>query len=122
MYCGVVPILFGWFLRVKYHPYMHLFSFGKLSCDFTNVSNHPPNGVESTCEGSVMPGGLCAARAKEQHTNTVRISVMKDKSIEIKISVFGSALPTNITAQRNNHSHHTHLHTHKLHVVVISIN
>ena len=23
-----------------------------------DLSNHPPNGVESTCERSVMPGGL----------------------------------------------------------------
>ena len=60
-----------------------------------------------------MPGGLCAAGAKEQ-TNTVRISVMKDQSKEIKTSkAIGAVLPTNITAQRNNH--HTHIHTHKLH-------
>ena len=31
MCCGVVPILFGWFLRVQSH--MHLFSFGKHFCD-----------------------------------------------------------------------------------------
>ena len=40
-----------------------------------------------------MPGGLLAARGEEQ-TNTVRISVSKDQSIEIKISAFGTTLPT----------------------------
>ena len=75
-----------------------------------NLSNHPPSGVESTCEGSVIPG-LCAARGEEQHTHTVRISVINDQSTEIKISALGTALPTNITAQRNNHSHHTYIHT-----------
>ena len=43
----------------------------------------------------------------EQHTNTVRISVVKDQSIEIKISAFGTALPTNITVQGS-----TLIHTH----------
>ena len=54
-----------------------------------------------------MPGGLCTARGEEQ-TNIVRISVVKDQSTEIKISAFGTALPTNITVQRNNHSYHTY--------------
>ena len=33
-----------------------------------------------------MIPGLCAARGEEQHTNTVRISVIKDQSTEIKRS------------------------------------
>ena len=37
-----------------------------------NLSYHPPNGVESSCERSMMPGGHGTARGeKQQHTNTV---------------------------------------------------
>ena len=76
-----------------------------------NLSNHPPDGVESTCERAVVPGGVCAPGAKEQHTSTIRISAVKDQSTEIKISAFGTTHPTNITAQRNNLSRHTYIHT-----------
>ena len=65
--------------------------------------------MESTCEGSVIPG-LLAARGEEQHTNTVRISVVKDQSIKTKISAFGTALPTSqyreaITLVKPIHTH-----------------
>ena len=30
------------------------------------ISNHLPSAVESTCERSVMPGGLCTAREGNQ--------------------------------------------------------
>ena len=44
MCCGVVPILFGWFLSV--HPYVRLFSFGKLFCDFNIL--HPKIQLKGT--------------------------------------------------------------------------
>ena len=31
---------------------------------YSSLSYHPPNGVESSCEGSVMPGGLGTAKEK----------------------------------------------------------
>ena len=37
MCCGVIPILFGWFWG--FHPYMCLFSFGKLFCDLYNIES-----------------------------------------------------------------------------------
>ena len=53
---------------------------------------HPPNGVESSCERSMIPGGLCTARG-EKKTHTHKHSVLKDQTINIQTSAFGTVVP-----------------------------
>ena len=38
-----------------------------------DLSYHPPNGVESSCEKSMIPGGLGTARGEKKNTQTQRI-------------------------------------------------
>ena len=72
----------------------------------TNLSNHLPNEVESSCERLMMPGGLGAARGeyKNKHTNTPysKIKLQKYKPVHFHHSTEQQAFSS-----------------HKLHAVVI---
>ena len=56
-----------------------------------DLSYHPPNGVESSCEKSMIPGGLGTARGEK--TTTHKHSVLKDQTTNIKTSAFGTVFP-----------------------------
>ena len=56
-----------------------------------DLSYHPPNGVESSCERSLIPGGLGTARGEK--TTTHKHSVLKDQTTNIKTSAFGTVFP-----------------------------
>ena len=73
-----------------------------------DLSYHPPNGVESSCERSMMPGGLGTARGEKKQTykpSSAQISNYKKKKVHLELSFRHS------TEKQAFSSHPTYIHT-----------